>query len=473
MYRFLFPITLSLALTVGPVLAAPRRPLAGPQVIGFTEAVGMAFRDSPSLKRVHARRSMARAELEAQRGRLLPHLVLLWEAQRSNNPLAVLGEELGERKASFADLGLGEYTGSSGLNAIPPALNQPGYANEFTTALLLTIPVWSWGGRREEIAAAEARRSAAGELLRAARGALTLEVLRRYEGVASARALLRAARADRRMMRVVLRVTAERARRGLALPSDLLRARAADAKSRLLVARMISGLATALDDFRLTLGVSSRRPLLPARSRLRVRPLTGTLLRAEDEALAVNPDLLAVDRRVEARRHLVAAAQARRWPSLSLSLEHDWNDGTPGFRAPSNTFLATVRWPLFTFGAERGRVGVARARLRSARAERTASRRRLRVRISRLWRGVRLARLRFHVALLARKAARSSAHALLLRYRHGLATLGDLLRAEARVERTQAEVVEARYAWLLEQAALRFAAGRLNPRDVVSSREAP
>ena len=43
MYRFLFPITLSLALTVGPVLAAPRRPLAGPQVIGFTEAVGMAF----------------------------------------------------------------------------------------------------------------------------------------------------------------------------------------------------------------------------------------------------------------------------------------------------------------------------------------------------------------------------------------------------------------------------------------------
>jgi len=166
----------------------------------------------------------------------------------------------------------------------------------------------------------------------------------------------------------------------------------------------------------------------------------------------------------------LAAAQRARWPRLELSFEHAWNDSSPGFRAPSNTFLATVRWPLFTFGQERGAVGVAHERWRLSRLRLVAERRDLRARVARLWRGVELARSRLGVAALARKAAEATARVMLLRYRRGLATLGSVLRAEARVERAQAELVEARYELLLGRAALRFALGHLGPRDVVSSR---
>ncbi len=413
---------------------------------------------------------MDQAALDALRGRLLPHLVLLWQAQRSNDPLAVLGEELGERKVSFAALGLGDYTGAESLTSIPPTLNQPPYVNEFTTALLVTVPVWSWGARREALAASDARSAAALDLFRAAHAAVIFNVLRRYAGVASARALLRAARADRRAAHVLFLVTRARSRRGLALPSDLLRAQVAYARSGLLVGRMVSGLKTALADFRLAVGASPARLLVPAPTSVSVLPLRGTLVRAENEALATNPEIDALVRRTVARRRLVAAARDARWPRLDLSVEHAWNDARPGFRAPSNTFLATVRWPLFTFGAQRGAIGVARARWRLSRNKLVESRRRLRARVARLWREVELARTRLKVASLARVAALASVRALFLRYRRGLATLGSVLRAQARVEHAQAEVVEARYGFLLGRAALRFALGRLRLRDVVSSR---
>jgi outer membrane protein TolC len=461
---------LMLVSVLGAVHAQLRPSEPHARVLSFPQALARAFRDNPHIRRAFAQQRLAREALVSLRGRLLPHLVLLWEAQRSNDPLAVLGEELGERKTSFADLGLGDYTGPLNLTAIPPALNQPPYVNEFTTALLLTVPVWSWGARRETIAAAHARKRAAEDFYRASRAAVILDVLRRYEGVASARALLNAARADRRYARTLLQVTRARARRGLALPSDLLRARAAYAQSRLRVARMTSGLETALADFRLVVGASPSRPLVPAATPVAVLGPRGSLVRAEAQALRANPEIRALARRAEARRRLLAAAQRARWPRLELSFEHAWNDSSPGFRAPSNTFLATVRWPLFTFGQERGAVGVAHERWRLSRLRLVAERRDLRARVARLWRGVELARSRLGVAALARKAAEATARVMLLRYRRGLATLGSVLRAEARVERAQAELVEARYELLLGRAALRFALGHLGPRDVVSSR---
>lgn len=469
-----WPLTLCLVLVFvfgataeGVVKATDQRPH---RYLDFTQAMAMARHSNPGLLEAKQDHRAAEAFLAVERGRLLPHLILLWDAERSNDPLAVLGAELSERHASYADLGLGGLTTLPEAAAIPPALNQPPYVNEFTTALLLTAPVWSWGARRDTIAAAQAQVLAARNLLRARREALILLVLRRYEAVMVARALLRAAKADEQSQKRILVVTRERARRGLALPSDLLRAQAAEAASILRVEHMESGLQTALAAFRIALGVSPTQPLAPLPLGLRVRLVQQSLTVLEAEGLTANPHLRALEERASSNHHLLNAARAARWPRLSISVEHAWNASTPAFRAPSNSFFADVRWSLFSFGEERGRVALARAHWKASRLALEAARRSLREEIARLWRSVRLAQVRLRVARLSRRADRATAHVMFLRYQHGLGTIGDVLRAQARLVRAQAEVEEARDEFLMSTAALRFAVGRLKTADVFAMR---
>ena len=127
------------------VSAAVTARAAAPESVNFQQAVRLALTANPRALASAAQVQAARAGVTEARGRALPQLSLELNAARSNNPLSVFGYRLAERGASFADFGLGEYTGPGSLNTIPAALNVPGYASNYDTGVVLSVPLFVGG----------------------------------------------------------------------------------------------------------------------------------------------------------------------------------------------------------------------------------------------------------------------------------------------------------------------------------------
>ncbi len=434
--------------------------------IGFQMAVSLALRTSPESAIRRAQVASARGRLTEARGRRLPHLGLEWAAGRSNDPLTVLGYRLSEGEASFGDLGLGSYTGPSSLDTQPGSLDNPGYADNFDTGIVLDVPLFASGTHAAEERGARALLDARELHARASTGAVTFEVLRRYDGVHATRALLRAARQAVRAARRDLRTARSLFRKGLVIRSDVLDARAhlAEARAREEAAR--SGWQDALDSFRIALGLPTSSRITPGPAVV-VRAPRGSLAELHSTLLRDNPDLRSLRARLRAQGSFLRATEDGRGPRLDLVLRHDWNGRTPSFHAPSNTFLLELRWNLYTAGVESGSESTARARRRKVRAELLETQRRLERTLIQGDRNVRVTAHEVRASRLAAHEARLAAHLVDLRYRHGLGTLTQVLAAQARFERAQARLVLSRYRLVLEQAALRLTLDRFGPGTVI------
>ncbi len=438
------------------------------QPIGFKAAVSLALRTSPESEIRRAEVTSARGRLTEAEGRRLPHLGLEWAAGRSNDPLTVLGYRLSEGQASFGDLGLGSYTGPSSLDSQPATLDNPDYADNFDTGIVLDVPLFASGTHAAEERGArallDARRVHAG----ASTGVVTFEVLRRYDGVHTTHALFQAARQTVRAARGDLRTAESLFRKGLVIRSDVLAARAhlAEARAREEAAR--ARWQDALDSFRITLGLPTSSRVIPGPAVV-VRLPRGSVAELHSTLLHDNPDLRSLRARLRAQSSFLSATEDGRGPRLDLVLRHDWNGRTPGFHAPSNTFLLELRWNLYTAGVESGSESAARARRRKARAELLEAQRRLERALIQSERNVQVTAHEVRASGIAAHEARLAAHLVDLRYRQGLGTLTHLLSAQARLERARARLVLSRYRLVLERAALRLTLNRLGPDTVIAA----
>lgn len=167
---------------------------AVPEAVNFQQAVRLALTANPRAWASAAQVQAARAGVTEARGRALPQLSLVLNAARSDNPLNVFGYRLAERSASFADFGLGEYTGPGSVNTAPAALNVPGYANNYDTGVVLSFPLFTGGADLARIKESRALLTAAQQGDAAARAGLIYEVLQAYAGVRATQELAVAAR---------------------------------------------------------------------------------------------------------------------------------------------------------------------------------------------------------------------------------------------------------------------------------------
>jgi outer membrane protein TolC len=60
-----------------------------------------------------------------------------------------------------------------------------------------------------------------------------------------------------------------------------------------------------------------------------------------------------------------------------------------------------------------------------------------------------------------------------LRYENGIETVTGLLRGQAELDKTRAELVSARYAEATDRGALLLAIGKLNPQEIVGVSSVP
>ncbi len=436
------------------------------EVIAFPQAVARALTGNPQAIASSFRTQAAQGQVVSTRGSGLPSLQVQVGAARSNDPLAVLGYRLQQHNASFGDLGLNDYTGPGSANTAPTGLNEPGYANNFNTAVILTVPIYAGGGDQARLRVAQAQRAAATENDAAFRAQLTFDVLRSYNGVAAAEQLLAAAHVAHRAADKNLSSAQALFRRGVVIQSDVLTARAQVQQTGAAEQAARAASEDALDSFRSVIGAASDTHLHPGEPV--TLPLPSLDVAAlQNLAMQANPQLQALRETVASRAAQRRVAQAANWPRVDLIARHDWNADTPAFRAPSNTVMGVLSWSLFTSGAQTGGVDAATAQWQAAKADLAAAENALRLETSRRYRAVRTAAAQALAARIAVAQAAEAARLLSLRYAQGLSPIDSVLDAQARRDRARAQSVEAAYQAVLARAALLVAIDRLNPDNAV------
>jgi outer membrane protein len=438
-----------------PAQAADRTP------ISFPQAVERALATNPQALASRAEVEAATAAADAALGHALPSLGVELSAARSNDPLSVFGYRLAEGQATFADFGLGEYTGPGSVNTAPLALNEPGYANNYDTGVVLRVPLFEGGRDAARLHQARALAQAARAGNQAARAALTYEVLQAYAGVQAASALAAAAHQSLNAADADLKTADSLFHQGMVVESDVLLAKARRETARAALSAATASERDQLENFRTLLGApdSELEPGAPV-----AVPLPhGTLAELQNRALSANPQLQALAQQANAGRAATDAASADGWPRLDLTLRHDWNADSLALRAPSNTVMATLSWQLFSSGAQSATVRRAEAEASAAAERYRGAADDTRLAVARAWRAAQSAAATAQASTLAAYQAAEAARLLALRYAQGLATLSQLQDSEARRDAERAQSIESAYRALLARAEVRLLVNELDP----------
>ena len=365
---------------------------------------------------------------------------------RTTDPIAAFGTKLRQRGITPADFD-------------PATLNYPAAIGNKSAGLVAEVPLLNadaWVGRSAAGDAAKAQRAAASWT----RGSTRTDVVRAYFGAtlaAEKRATLEAA--ERAAQAHVARAKAL-ADTGLVTRSDALLAevRAGEITTQRLAAAGDASHATrALAVLLGEPGTTYALPdSLPAADDIRALVAADTA----DRALGARDDVKAATLALQAARADAWRAKSSYLPRLNGFARYDWNDAD-GFFANERAWTAGIMasWSPFAGAGEIAEVRGAAARARSATAQQEAATANAKLERDRTREALTVALQQLAIAERA-VAQAAEAHRIVARkYDGGLATISDLLEAQAMETQSRLGLSFARYQLLVQAAERRQALG--------------
>lgn len=428
--------------------------------LDYKQCVDLALSQNPDLAVSRSQIEQAEAALRQAAGNKLPRLNLSLTASRSNDALNAFGMKLGQRNATFNDFGAGEFTGPGALGVAPDNLNNPDPVNNFNSRIELLVPVYNGGMVQGYVDTAKAYVRAAQSGDQAARQQLAKQVLMAYQGVHAARAYIKLGEEARAAAEEYVRVSDRLHRQGMVVKSDVLTARVHLEDVRVKVTEARNAEAAALNQLALLMGKSLDDPLDVA-DPVSPKLLSGTAADLRAQALNEHPGLRALRSQVEGAGAQVDVARAGKLPQFNVMLRQDWNDDTLGFDASSYTVAGVLSWAAFDGGTTRAAVDRAQAQ----RAELAAKLRQAEEGVGYQVTDARRRALEAEERILAREAgleqAREAQRLVKKRYENGVATLIEVLGAQAQLDKANADLVAARYELAVNRTELKRAVGVL------------
>ena len=420
---------------------------AAAETLTLRQAAETALSQNPDLAASKARIDQAEAGLRQAEAARLPRVTLSLNATRTNDALAAFGLKLGQERISAADFA-------------PVKLNSPNAINNLNTRVEVLAPLYSGGQitARQDEARAWARAAREGD--EAARQQLLAGVLKAYQSVHLARAYIQVAEQARVAATEYLRVSENLHKQGMAVRGDVLSARVNLDDARLRVAEAWRMEANALDQLKLLLGRdlgddidvgAEALPRLPAAEERELRAL----------AREQHPALKALRGQHDAAQSVLRAARGAKKPQLNVMARHDWNDKGIGLDAASYTVAGMLSWTAFDGGLDNAAIDRAQA----ARLEQTAKLRHaedgIGFQVNEAHRRALEAEHRLHVRELAVAETEEAQRLTKRRYENGVTTLVDLLSAQAQLDKSRADLAQARFERAVSRGEVLQAAGML------------
>ncbi len=451
-----FPLALMRVLLVlGPLASLPAQSAGTPLTLtaALREADRHAFANRVATAGADADRARARLPLKG----ILPSVRVETGVVATTDPIGAFGTTLRQRFVTP-------------LAFEPARLNNPDAVTNVQGGLVLEVPLVNgdaWTGWKAARAAADAS-DANGEWVAVSTRA---NVVRAYFGATVAAEHVGVLEQATRASDAALRQVSAMVQQGLVTKADALQAgvRADEIAAQLLSAR--SNLLSARQQLGLLLGRTDASAVdlpatLPADAAIRAL--------AEHDTLGTGPTVTISDRAdVRAARSGVRAADADRQraattllPRVNGFARYDWNDPRALYSGRKNwTMGVMASWSLFGGGSELADIAGTRARAVGARAGADGAAAQGRVEADAARRGITLALQRLDLADRAAVQSREAHRLLERRYAGGLATVAELLGAEASATAAALTQSAARFALIDALASYRRAIGA-NPGDL-------
>jgi outer membrane protein TolC len=236
-----------------------------------------------------------------------------------------------------------------------------------------------------------------------------------------------------------------------------------DVKVKLAEARNAE--ATALNQLALLMG-KSLNDALDVGEPVQPNLLAGNAADLRARALNEHAGLRALRSQLDGAGAQVDAARAGKKPQFNVMLRQDWNDKNLGFNASSYTVAGVLSWAAFDGGVNNAMIDRAQA----ARAEQAAKLRQAEDGIGYQVTEARRKALEAEEKIAARESgmdqAREAQRLVKKRYENGMATLIELLGAQAQLDKANADLVAARYELAVNRAELKRAVGVLSPEQI-------
>ena len=432
-------------------LAAQARPdptmAAEPVPMSLADAVDSALVGNASFRAADARADAAERMAEAAGGFLFPQVEASAGAMRTDDPVGVFGTRLRQGIFTEQDFDLA-------------ALNDPDAIADWTAGLGARWEIGDLSRWRAREAARAQGSAARVSVARTAEGTvlqtrvLYARALQAEEAAGALESAMEAARAT--LERVELRVG-----EGMATDADRLQAQAAVGEIEAQRVRADAAVLDAREALAVHLGWGPERIPVPVDEPAVVAErLAADLAAAEAPMPGERSDLRAGQALIEAAEARVSANQARRLPRLEGYGMLSTHSGTlTGHREANYTLGVQLSIPLFTGFSLSNGSEAARADVRALTEEQLQRERVARAEVRSALRGVEAAEASLRSAEAASTAAAEAVRLVRRRYEEGMATVAELLQAQARSVALDQGVAEARSHLIISLASLDFAQG--------------
>lgn len=417
------------------------------EALTLSEAVEMALASNPLTRVTAAGRKLADAQLSAARATRFPLLQASESVTTSNNPVFVFGSLL-EQGRFGAD------------NFLIGSLNNPDALTNFRSGLSVRVPLFDQRQSKARIDVARFGQQQADQQTVLIAQQIRFEVLRSYYGVLLAQSRVVVADEAIQIAAADLKRIRDRYETGLIVRSDLLAAEVQVSEFRQQKIQAIGEGATAQAALNTAMGLPVNAP----------HTITDQLiervfnLETQEELIRVaiqqRPDYAKALLAVRGNARQVGGARDEALPRVDAFANVGASGRSPVTGSSDYAVGASVTFNLFDAG-RKARINQARAAEAIALAEQEHLANQISFEVVRAYQQFVSARERLQVGAQSTAQASEVLRIVQDRYREGLTTITEVLRAEMALVRARTEILAARHDHYIAYANVLLATGRL------------
>jgi outer membrane protein len=432
-----------------PAFAQQQEPLS------LQQAVAIALEHNPQRKAALAETRAAKAEVKEAQSLFWPRITFSEAATRSNDPVYVFGTRLRQSRFTTADLALNE-------------LNNPEPIGNFATRFGAHWNVFDSFANKYTARRAKNLSLAVAERLARADQVTVYRVVQSYYGTLFAQRQMELAEHSAGTAQAVLDESRARFNAGTTVESDYLAAQVDLATRQQELLRARNGFAVAAAELDAAMGVVVDHAY-QLTSQLEERTLPPIELHEADSlALKQRSDLKEVAATVRASDDALHVAKASFGPRINVFAASELDNVSPFANGSNNwTAGAELQIDLFSGGQKTASVDRARANIERMQAVKQSAEDGIRLEVRRAYYDHDSARQMLAVTKAAIAQAEEGLRIVQARYRGGLNTITDLLRAEDAARNARTNYWQAVYHYIVSYASLELATGSLNSQSSV------
>lgn len=421
------------------------------RTVSFEDALSSTLANNKKLQAERLEITKAKEAVSEATGYNFGRLYLSEQITKTDHPMYAFGTKLGARKATYGDLGMGEFMGAmasgtmppKGLQTVPNDLNNPDAVTGYDTAINFEIPIFVGFKLLQARKAALLQATAKTHEYEQNEKLLTKELLWAYNGAVAADYFIEAVKKGKQAASEYVQISSDLKTAGMATQTDVLQAeqRELEMDAMLIEANNQKDLSIAY--LRFLTGIED---LTAVSGFKRLAVENRTLEDFQSEAVANRSDYLAMQANRDTAKAAVAMSRSDYYPTIGAFAKYGFSDTKFSTDEDQKYYMVGVgiTWNLFD-GSRGGKVEQSKVEYEQARLATNYMQEGVKLDVERNYLSLKAKGAVISHKEKAEKLADEVLEKSRIMYKNGLITMIELLIKEADALRARADLIKARF----------------------------